>query len=261
MKKYPAPSQQRSAPRSAASSPLPQGHYWLFGIHPVQMALENSKRHKSLLLVTTPALEKLRVPLQHQPKIKRVTGDEITAFLPAGSTHQGVALAVQPLAQPSLEEVAHTAKPLVMLDQVTDPQNIGAIIRSAAAFGAGAVIVQAKHSPSENATIAKTAAGALEVIPYLAETNLSRAIETLQKLGYWAVGLEGEATQSLAACSLSPKTLVVMGAEGAGLRRLVAEHCDSLAKLPIHPQMESLNVSVAAGIALYEITRNQAGGK
>jgi 23S rRNA (guanosine2251-2'-O)-methyltransferase len=243
--------QNRPPARPSSSHALPPGYYWLYGLHPVQMALANTARHKGVLLGTAPALAKLRVSAKMNTKT--VEGAELDRMLPPQATHQGVALAVQPLNAPPLEQVLATGKPLVMLDQVTDPQNIGAILRSAAAFGAGAVLVQEKHSPTENATIAKIAAGALEVVPYLPVTNLSRAIEEAQKAGYWAVGLDGAAEKTLAQCKLTAKTLLVMGAEGAGLRRLVSEHCDILAKLPIDPQMESLNVSVAAGIALYSL--------
>mgnify|MGYP000423241693 CR=1 FL=1 len=244
----------RHPARQSASSALPSGYYWLYGLHPVQMALDNPARHKNSLIGTRAALAKLRVSAKMNPKT--VEGVELDKMLPHQATHQGVALAVQPLNPPPLEAILATEKPLVMLDQVTDPQNIGAILRSAAAFSAGAVIVQDKHSPTENATIAKIAAGALEVVPYLPVTNLSRTIEAAQKAGYWAVGLDGTAEKTLAECKLTPKTLLVMGAEGAGLRRLVSEHCDMLAKLPITPQMESLNVSVAAGIALYALLQS-----
>mgnify|MGYP001221670199 CR=1 FL=1 len=230
---------------------LPPGFYWLYGIHPVQMALANPRRQKGELLATPAAAAKL----PRGSKARQVAPGELNKLLPPGATHQGVALAVQPLSAPPLGKVLAEGKPLVMLDQVTDPQNIGAILRSAAAFGARAVIVQDKHSPPENATIAKTAAGALELVPYLPVTNLSRTIEEVQQAGYWAIGLDGTTKQTLAECRPGPKTVLVMGAEGAGLRRLVAEHCDLLAKLPIDSRMESLNVSVAAGIALYEIGR------
>lgn len=218
------------------------------------MALDNPARAKNSLMGTSTALARLKIPAKIQPKT--VESAELGKMLPPQATHQGVALAVQPILPPPLEEILATGKPLIMLDQVTDPQNIGAILRSAAAFGAGAVIVQDKHSPTENATIAKIAAGALEIVPYLSVTNLSRTIEAAQKEGYWAVGLDGAAKQTLAECKLTPKTLLVMGAEGAGLRRMVGEHCDMLAKLPIDPQMESLNVSVAAGIALYTLLQS-----
>lgn len=250
MKKHSRHPARHTAHQSAPSA-LPSGYYWLFGLHPVQMALDNPTRHKNSLMGTSAALARLKIPAKIQPKT--VEGAELDKMLPPQATHQGVALAVQPISPPPLDEILATGKPLIMLDQVTDPQNIGAILRSAAAFGAGAVIVQDKHSPTENATIAKIAAGALEVVPYLPVTNLSRTIEAAQKAGYWAVGLDGAAKQTLAECKLTPKTLLVMGAEGAGLRRMVGEHCDILAKLPIAPQMESLNVSVAAGIALYVV--------
>lgn len=251
MKKQYTPSHQSRNTSSKPAHSLPSGYYWLTGIHPVQMALDNPARAKNTLLMTAAVKEKLRLSGKIQPQM--VEAEAIARLLPAGTTHQGVALGVQPITPPALEDILIAGKPLVMLDQVTDPHNIGAILRSAAAFGAGAVIVQDKHSPTEGTTIAKTAAGALEVTPYLPVTNLSRTIEQAQKAGYWVIGLDGSAMKTLRDCKPTTKTLLVMGAEGTGLRRLVSEHCDMLAKLPIFAEMESLNVSVATGIALYEI--------
>jgi len=258
------PAHRQAAPRNprhagAAAEPNRFG-YWMVGAHAVQAALDNPHRAKRRLLVTENALAKWRIPLSLAAKIKPelVTPAELDTKLGHGgaeSSHQGIALEVQPLPGQSLEKLAASGQRLVMLDQVTDPHNIGAILRSAAAFGAAGVIVQDKNAPPENATIAKTAVGALELVPLLRVTNLSRAIEALQDAGYWAIGLDGEAESEMAALDLPAQTLLVMGAEGKGLRRLVGEHCNQLVKLPIHPQMESLNVSVAAGIALYELAR------
>ena len=238
---------------TAIESPmkLTSGHYFLYGIHAVQAALDNPKRVKRTLYGTAKALEKLKIPTKcrHQT----IEASHIDDALPEHAVHQGVMLEVQPLPQPSLAEIAASGRPLLMLDQVSDPHNIGAILRSAAAFHAGGIICQDKHAPKENATIAKIAAGGLERVPMVAVTNLSRALEELQTHGYWSAGMDGEATQELSQLNLSAQTVLVLGAEGKGLRPLVAKQCDMLAKLPIHSQMESLNVSVAAGIGLYAL--------
>ena len=229
------------------------GHYYLYGLHAVQAALQNRQRVKRRLIGTTNGMQRLtRIPDGFPTQ--SVTTQQLRQALGEQPVHQGVMLEVQPLPQPSLEEVATGKKTLILLDQVSDPQNIGAILRSAAAFDAGAVICQEKHAPKENATLAKIAAGGLECVPYLNVTNLSRALETLQMHGYWSIGLEGRATQELHHCQGLPHIVLVLGAEGKGLRPLIAKHCDHLVTLPIHPQMESLNVSVAAGISLYHLT-------
>ncbi len=234
------------------TKPTP-GHYFIFGIHAVQAALDNPKRVKRKLYATGNAAEKLKVP--ERIYTHTVDSDWLNKLLPDHSVHQGVVLEVQALPQPHLIEIAQTGKRLLMLDQVSDPHNIGAIIRSAAAFDVGGIIVQDKHAPRANATIAKTAAGALEMVPLVAVTNLTRALKELQEEGYWSIGMAGEAKQTIDQLNLDPKTVLVMGAEGSGLRRLIAEKCDLLAKLSIHSQMESLNVSVAAGISLYALAQ------
>lgn len=223
--------------------------YLLYGLHPVQAALANPRRQKGTLYVTDNALKKLKLPGGMKPQI--VPPKKLDALFRQPVTHQGVVLEVMPLEPPHLPAVLGKKKHLLMLDQVTDPHNIGAILRSAAAFNVGGVIVQERHAPEENATIAKTAAGGLECVPLIYETNLSRAIEECQNAGYWAVGMTGHTQRTLADVNADQPILLVMGAEGKGMRRLVMEHCDELVKLPIHPQMESLNVSVAAGIGLY----------
>jgi 23S rRNA (guanosine2251-2'-O)-methyltransferase len=235
---------------------LAQGHYLIYGKHAVEAALANPKRVKRQLFATRNAMDKLA---QHStPKLRRnlVESQQLESLLPTQAVHQGLALEVQPLPQPDLEEVAELGKPLIMLDQVSDPHNIGAIMRSAAAFGASAIICQDKHAPKENATISKIAAGALETIALIRVTNLARTLEELQNHHYWSIGMDGSAELTLGELNPSQKTVLVMGAEGRGLRPLVAKHCDQIAKLPIQPEMESLNVSVAAGIGLYEISRS-----
>ena len=232
-------------------NPPAAGHYYLYGTHAVQAALDNPKRVKRKLYTTGNGVERLKVP--QKIYAHTVESDWLSDILPPHSVHQGVVLEVQPLPQPHLHDLAATGKPLLMLDQVSDPHNIGAILRSAAAFNAGGVIVQEKNAPRESATIAKIAAGALEIMPLVKVTNLSRALDELRELDYWSTGLAGEAKQELSQLNLDKKSILVMGAEGEGLRQLVAKKCDMLAKLPIHSQMESLNVSVAAGISLYAL--------
>jgi len=236
-------------------SPLAGGHYWLYGKHAVLAALANTTRVQRRLLMTPKAHQALDGALKIKPQLVEMKA--MNALLPEGAVHQGIALEVQPLPQPQLEDVASQNKPLLMLDQVSDPHNIGAILRSAAAFGVGGMIVQDRHAPKESAIIAKTAAGALELVPMVSVTNLSRAIEQLQRdHGYFAIGMAGNAKLNLSQLTLEAgKAVLVMGAEGRGLRPLIEKHCDELVKLPMNPQMESLNVSVAAGIGLYELMR------
>jgi 23S rRNA (guanosine2251-2'-O)-methyltransferase len=144
---------------------------------------------------------------------------------------------------------------------VTDPQNVGAIFRSAAAFGARGVILQDRNAPALAGALAKAAVGAIDKIPHASAVNLSRALETLSEMGWRIVGLAGEATQSLESALDGSPTVIVMGSEGEGLRRLVAEHCDVLAKIPMPGGFESINVSNAAAIALYECSRARASGE
>ncbi len=231
--------------------------YWLYGIHAVRAALLNPKRQVRRLTVTAPALSKLEGAWEERKlRPETLSAQDIARFLPEGAVHQGAAIEVLPLPEISLEEYlaqASEKKPLLLLDQVTDPHNVGAILRSAAAFSAGAVILPRDHAAQESATLAKASSGGIEVIPLVYVTNLAHSMEILKKHGYWCAGLDGQATQTLAEAKLGKTTALVLGAEGAGLRRLTAERCDLLVKLPIAPEMESLNVSNAAAIALYAI--------
>ena len=144
---------------------------------------------------------------------------------------------------------------VLILDQVTDPQNIGAIIRSCAAFGTKAVIVQDKNSPQESGSMAKAAAGTMELVPVVRVTNLARAIETLKKHNFWIVGMDGYAKDNVDKIDKNAKLGVVMGSEGSGMRRLIEESCDITVRLPINPKVESLNVSTAAAVVLYELSK------
>jgi 23S rRNA (guanosine2251-2'-O)-methyltransferase len=179
-------------------------------------------------------------------------------MLPPGAVHQGLAVRAFPL-EPAELEAACTppdGRSVLILDGVTDPQNVGAAFRSAAAFGVRAVILQDRKSPPLTGVLAKAAAGAIELVPHVRAVNLARAVETLRSFGYLTVALEGEAEQSLADVLADKRpAALALGAEGKGLRPSIAEACEARARIPIAPTMESLNVSAAAAIALYEAKR------
>jgi 23S rRNA (guanosine2251-2'-O)-methyltransferase len=169
--------------------------------------------------------------------------------------HQGAALLADPLGTPSLQQTLERSGPLIVLDQVTDPRNVGAILRSAAAFGVAAVIAQDRNAPDETGALAKAASGALETIPLLRAVNIARTLIALKAAGIWTVGLDTGGT-TLSGPSLADRRIaLVLGAEGEGLRRLTRETCDEIAGLSMPGKMESLNVSAAATVALYELTR------
>lgn len=235
---------------------------WLYGLHAVKAALANPQRRHHRLLLTDEAAGALQTDLSNindlRPEI--LAREAIARFLPPGAVHQGAALLSEPLAHVALEDVIDQAASaeksvVVILDQVTDPQNVGAILRSAAAFGAHAVVVPDRHAPPETGALVKAASGAVEMVPLVRVVNLARAMEDLKAAGFWCAGLDGHAQQSLAAADMTGKVALVLGAEGEGLRRLTRDHCDILVRLPISDRMESLNVSAAAAVALYELAR------
>lgn len=235
---------------------------FLWGRHPVLAALANPARRGTGRLLATPerAQEIEDGKLAHGHRIETVDIQTLTRMLPPGAVHQGLAFKVQPLEGVSLEDLAEPAEGvIVMLDQLTDPQNVGAIFRSALAFGARGIIVQDRHAPALAGALAKAAVGATERLPHARVTNLSRALERLADLGWRAVGLDGTGEQTLEQALDRQPTVLVMGSEGDGIRRLVAEHCDVLAKIPMPGGFESLNVSNAAAVALYEAARAQRG--
>lgn len=240
-------------PSHTHKKPAP-GTYWLYGHHAVLAALGNPARAIRRVVATKNALPKL-AQWAGAHTIEEVDSRFLEKNLPDGAVHQGLAAEVAPLPRPDLHDILNVnpTRPLLLLDQVTDPHNIGAILRSAAAFDAEAIIITAHGAPAESAVMAKAASGALEMIPLVAVTNLSQAMELIKKAGYWVAGLDGEAKQTLAEAKLGQKTALVLGAEGRGLRRLTAERCDLLVRLPISPRMESLNVSNAAAVALYAL--------
>jgi 23S rRNA (guanosine2251-2'-O)-methyltransferase len=257
-------------PATASESPAAGAAYWLFGIHPVEAALRNPRRRLHRLLHTAAAeahdrdLRQLaRDRRQGAPRMETVDRDVLARQLPPGAVHQGVALLAEPLPPVELHEVcaglaAAERAVLVVLDQVTDPHNVGAILRSAAAFGARALICTERHSAGEGGVLAKAAAGALEHVPMVVVTNLARALATLKEAGVWCIGLAAEAEQPVSAVDLSGRIALVLGAEGGGLRRLTREHCDLLVRLPTQGPVAVLNVSNAAAVALYETVRARA---
>ena len=234
---------------------------WLFGLHAVRDALLNPNRQIERLVVTKNAADKLSDAIAQSGITPELSDPrKFAAPLDSGSVHQGAALEAKPLAWGSLEDVAlapgQGAPRLVLLDQVTDPHNVGAILRSAEVFGANAVIGTLRHSAPETGALAKTASGALERQPYLRMRNLADTIIQLQDMGYLVVGLDGEAEQSLDAVAADNKDraiALVLGAEGPGLRQRTKETVDMLVKIPFSRGFGSLNVSNAAAVALYAV--------
>lgn len=242
------PGKPRSAP--------PADAYWIYGWHALEAALSNPRRKIRRLLAQRGQEDRLAMLAKPgHPRCEMLDARELERLLPREAVHQGVAAEVAPMPALSLEALLQGKGegPVVVLDQVTDPHNVGAILRSALAFGARGVVVTDNHSPPESAVMAKAASGALEKVPLVRVTNLAQAMESLKKAGYWVAGLDGEAKQALHETRLDVKTALVLGAEGKGLRRLTAERCDLLVRLPMTPEMESLNVSNAAAIALYQL--------
>ncbi len=232
---------------------------WLFGQHAVAEALKNPAREANRLIVTRNSARDLPSNLPLEPEI--LEPKNISAILPQGAVHQGLGLQVSPLAEPDLEDTCANpdpAHPVVVLDQVTDPHNVGAIMRTAAAFGARAIVTTMRHSPEISGTLAKVASGAVEHLPYIRAGNLSEAMVELQNLGYHLIGLAEEGEAALGDLAPFGAVAIVLGAEGTGLRQKTRTKCDQLAKLPTQPPIGSLNVSNAAAVALYEVVRSQS---
>jgi 23S rRNA (guanosine2251-2'-O)-methyltransferase len=230
---------------------------WIWGWHAVEAALSNPRRGAPMRLLATPERAR-QIEARHGrlPVLEIADNQLIAQSLPQGAVHQGVALRAGELEEVDLAGfVARPGAMLLMLDQVTDPQNVGAILRSAAAFGAAGVVLQDRHAPKLTGALAKAAAGAIEQTPIAHVVNLSRALDELADLGWRTVGLAGEAEPALGEALDGRPTVLVLGSEGEGLRRLVAEHCDTLARIPMPGGFESLNVSAAAAVALYEASR------
>jgi 23S rRNA (guanosine2251-2'-O)-methyltransferase len=243
--------------RKPFSGPRPEAGEWVWGRHAVDAALANPDR-EIRRLVASPDQAKRLEALRPGVRAEVIPAGEIGRLLPQGAVHQGAALSTPPLEPLSLDELAELGDGLILvLDQVTDPQNVGAILRSAAAFGAQGVILQDRHAPVLAGALAKAAAGAVEQVPHARVVNLSRALEQLADLGWRTVGLAGEAETPLSEAVGGPRVALVLGSEGEGLRRLVSEHCELLARIPMPGGFESLNVSAAAAVALYEASRGR----
>ena len=248
------------------------GGFWLHGVHPVLAALANPERRCLRLVATPEAAKSWAGKLDPLLAARRGLGFErleraaLDRLLPPGAIHQGLALEVEPLAEPTIDEILRAAgaredATLLVLDQVTDPHNVGAILRSASAFGALAVVLTERHAPGASATLAKAASGAAESVPLVRVTNLARALDEIKAAGLWCAGLDAEAPQTLAEARLDGRVALVLGAEGEGLRRLTRERCDLLVRIPMAPgAVASLNVSNAAAVALYELYRTRAKG-
>lgn len=232
---------------------------WLFGLHAVRDALENPAREKLRLILTPNAEAKLSEAVAASGMTPEIAEPrKFTAPLDPQSVHQGAALEVKPLGWGTLQDVALADGPgpqrLILLDRVTDPHNVGAILRSAEVFGARAVIAPRHHSAPETGALAKTASGALERQPYLRIRNLAEAIGELQAMGYLVLGLDGEAEQTIEtalAGQVDRAVALVLGAEGPGLRPRTRETCDALVRIDFAGSFGSLNVSNAAAVALY----------
>lgn len=234
----------------------------LFGIHAVREAWKNPSRFVHALYITEGALKEFEADLNtsaKRPAPTIVSKEDLDRAFAPGTVHQGIALSCQPLEEVSLIDIIikGESKPksvIVMLDQVTDPHNIGAILRSSCAFGADGVVMQSRHAPESTGILAKTACGAVEHIPVAYETNLSRALEKLKEHHYTVIGLDEHSPKTFSDLYSYDRIVIVLGAEGPGIRRLIREHCDVLVTLPTKPPIASLNVSNAAAVALYALT-------
>ena len=224
--------------------------FW--GKHAVAAALDNPHRKVLRAWATREAAEFMQFPKEVQVTLADVA--DLGRLVPHDAPHQGVVIEVETLEDVWLDDVlAGVAERavLLVLDQVTDPHNVGAILRSAAAFGAIGIITQDRHSPSESGALAKAASGALERVPWVRVVNLARALEEIGEAGFWRIGLAGDSEMELKDALGPPRVALVLGAEGPGMRQNTREHCDSVARLPISDAIESLNVSNAAAVALY----------
>lgn len=224
--------------------------FW--GRHAVAAALDNPDRRVLKAWATQEAANFMNFP--PEVVLTRAEVTDLARLVPNDAPHQGVVIEVEPLEDIWLGDLLAEADEkavLLVLDQVTDPHNVGAILRSAAAFGAIGIVTQDRHAPPEGGALAKAASGALERVPWVRVVNLARALEEIAEAGFWRIGLAGEAKSTLAEALGPPRVALVLGAEGPGMRQNIRDHCDALAKLPISDAIESLNVSNAAAVALY----------
>ncbi len=242
---------------------------WIYGIHAATAAIANPARTIHHVLVAGESVSDLTALVEiartarggESPGITVVAKDELEKILARGAVHQGIATQASDLEAVDIEDILRVIEGranarIVVLDQITDPHNVGAILRSAAAFSVAAVVVPERHAPGASAVMAKTASGALERVPLVRVVNLARCLDQLKAANIWCVGLAGDAPQTLTQADLTGRVALVLGNEGDGLRRLTRERCDMLVRIPMASEgVESLNVSNAAAIALYELAR------
>ena len=272
----PAAGAQRSATGDAAihshspsfrpQRPIPPPPLWLYERHTVLAAVANPARILDRLLATEQTVAELAAAVARSP-VPRPAPEvsdrrAIEALLPAESVHQGMAARARLLPPVALDDILEEAarRPsalLVVLDQVTDPRNVGAILRSAAAFEATAIVVQDRHAPAESGALAKAASGAAETVPLVRTVNLTRALEAMKEARFHCIGLAAEAPSRLSDARLASHVVMVFGSEGRGLRRRIGETCDETVSIPIARGVDSLNISVAVAIGLYEVRRGR----
>lgn len=236
-----------------SQAPGNRPRFW--GRHAVFAALANPERVVRKVWATREAAGELQLP-STTPVVYADAAD-LGRMVPSDAPHQGLVIDVEPLEDvwlgDLLEQGRDDRRPLIVLDQVTDPHNVGAVLRSAAAFDALGIVTQDRHAPPESGALARSASGALETVPWVRVVNLARALDEIAEAGFWRIGLTGHATQTLNETIGEARIALVLGAEGEGMRQNTEAHCDQLAKLPISPKVESLNISNAAAIALYAI--------
>jgi 23S rRNA (guanosine2251-2'-O)-methyltransferase len=263
MPRRPRPERQGSRPRRGANKPPGRGSHQadtdqvlLFGLHAVEAALANPRREVVRLIATENAAHRL-APLiaQRGVRVEPASPRDLDRLLGPDSVHQGAALEAKQLSSVGLDEVESSGI-VVVLDQVTDPHNVGAVLRSAAAFGALGLVLTERHSPPLSGALAKVASGALDLVPIVLVKNLAQALAELGEMGFLRVGLAEEGENALEALSLTKPLALVLGAEGKGLRHLTREHCDLLARISTRETLASLNVSNAAAIALHWASLN-----
>ena len=251
----PPPRRRAARGRDRSARREPSDQVVLYGWHTVTAALSNPNRRIRRLLATENALRRLAdegITVPVAPDVMRP--DALAARLTPDAVHQGLIAEADPLPSPAIEDLPATGTVLV-LDQITDPHNVGAILRTAAAFAVAAIVTTARHSPEATGVLAKSASGALELVPIVIVQNLARALAGLKARGFLTVGLDSEAPDDLAAVALQQPLALVLGAEGRGLRQLTGATCDRLARLELPGAIKSLNVSNASALALYIASR------
>ncbi len=264
----PRPAEKDTPPPRPSPIHAGPGKVVLWGRHAVRAALANPDREilslhlaggaeaaDAEILAALPPQRRARLPGP-----VKLDGRDLAELVPSEAVHQGFVAVVRPLPGIGIEDLADridagTHGVLVVLDQVTDPHNVGAVLRSAAAFGAAGVIMQSRHAPPADGVLAKAASGALERVPIAEVTNIARALDALKARGVWCVGLSGDSEFTIDRARLDGKIALVLGAEGPGLRRLTRERCDMIVRLPTIEDFGTLNISNAAAIALYEVRR------